>query len=422
MRQRAIQRRTLRIAGEAYLEAFRTAPADYYPGINALTLSRLWEHVTGHQSRLDLAMISGGVGWATDCALARNKDFWALATRAELALVENNADAAIEDYGEAAALAVTNRDRFAIDSSSQQLDFLGELGFRREIASKAALIIDRAEKQLDALLGGATPTSRPTSSLFSGHMIDNPAVRGEGKAKPARFPATKIDAAAARIRAALDEIGAGAGDLGLCGGACGGDLLFAEACLERGMRLELRLARRENEFLAESVTFADPDRRWERSFRAVTQNPATMVLVVPDELGPAPDGVSVHDRCNRLILYSALSYGLQRASFVTLWNGEPGDGPGGTEHMVELVRKLTGRQADHHRSGNALSITYECLCRLAASIGALRATFPEVQRARCPFRKSYPDVLMVQSGQERNGGDAAGPLDSSTLRRIFLQS
>jgi hypothetical protein len=29
---------------------------------------------------------------------------------------------------------------------------------------------------------------------------------------------------------------------------------------------------------------------------------------------------------------------------MTLWNGEAGDGPGGTEHMVELVKKLTGRQ------------------------------------------------------------------------------
>jgi hypothetical protein len=27
-----------------------------------------------------------------------------------------------------------------------------------------------------------------------------------------------------------------------------------------------------------------------------------------------------------------------------LWDGKPGDNPGGTEHMVELVRKLTGRQ------------------------------------------------------------------------------
>jgi hypothetical protein len=52
-------------------------------------------------------------------------------------------------------------------------------------------------------------------------MIDNPTVRGEGKTKSPRFPATKIDPAAARIRAALDQIGAGARDLGLCGGARG---------------------------------------------------------------------------------------------------------------------------------------------------------------------------------------------------------
>lgn len=67
---------------------------------------------------------------------------------------------------------------------------------------------------------------------------------------------------------------------------------------------------------------------------------------MPEELGQAPDGVSVHDRCNRWILYTALSGGLAKTSFVTLWNGEMGDGPGGTQHMVELVRKLTGRQPE----------------------------------------------------------------------------
>jgi hypothetical protein len=70
----------------------------------------------------------------------------------------------------------------------------------------------------------------------------------------------------------------------------------------------------------------------------------TTVLVMPEELGPAPKGVSVHDRCNRWILYTALSQGLLKASFITLWDGEPGDGPGGTQNMVELVRNLTGRR------------------------------------------------------------------------------
>jgi len=29
-----------------------------------------------------------------------------------------------------------------------------------------------------------------------------------------------------------------------------------------------------------------------------------------------------------------------------LWDGEPGDGPGGTQHMVETMRALTGRQPE----------------------------------------------------------------------------
>ena len=177
-------------------------------------------------------------------------------------------------------------------------------------------------------------------------MIDNPANRGPGTARPARFPPEKIDAVGKAIRERLDRVEAGAGDVGLCGGASGGDLLFAEACLERGMRVEIRLARPEAQFLAESVTFADPERRWEKSFEKVRDDKATTTFVMQDELGPAPEGVSVHDRCNRWMLYSALSMGLRRVSFVAVWNGEPGDGPGGTQHMVELVSRLTGRKAE----------------------------------------------------------------------------
>jgi tetratricopeptide (TPR) repeat protein len=337
---------TLQGAANAYAEAFRAAPGDHYPGINALTFGRLWEHVTGRKSKQPLGLIAAGVGWAADTAIARNKDYWALATRAELAMLEDRKDDALDDYSEAAAIAVDNRDWFALDSSGQQLDILGEVKFHSEIVAEASAIIDRAEQQLRALVGSRPEQqAEPTHVVvFSGHRIDDPKVRGEGKQRPARFPPAKIEAAAARIRAALDEVGAGAGDLGLCGGASGGDLLFAEACLERGMRVELRLARAENEFLAESVTFADPDHRWEHSFSRVAENPCTTVLIMPEELGPAPKGVSVHDRCNRWILYTALSQGLLRASCITLWNGEPGDGPGGTQNMVELVRKLTGRQ------------------------------------------------------------------------------
>jgi hypothetical protein len=37
-----------------------------------------------------------------------------------------------------------------------------------------------------------------------------------------------------------------------------------------------------------------------------------------------------------------------------------------------------------------------------------------------PFRKSYPDVLVVQSSQDRNGDNGARSLDCSMQGRIFL--
>lgn len=332
---------SLHNAAAAYYDAFRAAPGEYYPGINALTLGRLWEHVTGLESRLPLDRIASGVGWTTSVAVERDKDYWSLASRAEMALVEGRQKEALTDYADATALAVTNRERFTLDSTSQQLRFLHTLGFQAEIVREALQIVDRGEKHLHVL-----DTEPDRVVVFSGHMIDDPAVRGPGKEKPARFPPDKIDAVTIAIRKRLDKIGATAGDLGICGGASGGDLLFAEACLERGMRMEVRLARREVEFLRESVTFADPDRRWAESFERVTDDTATTTLEMPEELGSAPGGVSVHDRCNRWILYSALSMGLRKTFFVTLWNGEPGDGPGGTQHMVESMRRQTGRRPE----------------------------------------------------------------------------
>ena len=54
--------------------------------------------------------------------------------------------------------------------------------------------------------------------LFSGHMIDAP-----GRKQP-RFPADKEFAAREAIVETLTKAGAAAGDLAICGAACGGDL------------------------------------------------------------------------------------------------------------------------------------------------------------------------------------------------------
>src|SRR5258707_10834000 len=126
--------------------------------------------------------------------------------------------------------------------------------------------------------------------LFSGHMIDAP-----GREEP-RFPASKEPVAADAIAKLLDsaDVGADSSDLAICGGACGGDLLFAEACLARGAGLELYIPFDEPTFLAESVDFADAD--WHNRYLAA-KSKATL-HVMPDELGPLLAGENPYERNN----------------------------------------------------------------------------------------------------------------------------
>ena len=89
--------------------------------------------------------------------------------------------------------------------------------------------------------------------LFSGHMIDAP------DRKVPRFPPEEEPLASDAIRRRLSYLGAGPKDLAICGGACGGDLLFAEAALAEGAPLEMYLPFDEPTFVVRSVDFAGGD-------------------------------------------------------------------------------------------------------------------------------------------------------------------
>ena len=91
--------------------------------------------------------------------------------------------------------------------------------------------------------------------LFSGHMIDAP-----DRDRP-RFPPDKEPVAAQAIADALADLHVGPDDLCICGGACGGDLLFAEAALTRSALLEIYIPFEEPTFLEKSVDFAGEDWR-----------------------------------------------------------------------------------------------------------------------------------------------------------------
>ena len=139
--------------------------------------------------------------------------------------------------------------------------------------------------------------------LFSGHMIDSP------NRKEPRFPADKEPIAAKAIGDLLDQIAVERGDLAICGGACGGDLL------------------------------ADADWR-SRYFAAKSQ---AALHIASEELGPLKADGNPFERNNEWMLQVATGYGAEKVDFICLWNGAGGDGPGGTQHLMQEVQKMGGR-------------------------------------------------------------------------------
>ena len=322
----------LREAIEAYSKGFRKDPSHYYSGINAVALTHILAYLTGNSEKTrELSEMEGGVRWAVRFALEKNpRDYWARATLAELEVLVGNKKTVEEACKR--AVAVAEKDWFNLNSSLQQLLGAKDLGFRPQEVSAAMQVFELALSKINPPGKAWAPEQ---VFLFSGHMIDAP-----GREEP-RFPPDKEPIAAKAIADKLDALGAGAEDLALCSGACGGDLLFAEACLARGLKLELRIPFDEPTFVRKSVAFAPGN--WTERFYKVKSHPNTKMFVMPDELGPTPKGANSYSRDNLWQLYTALSWGPDKVRFVCLWNRKGGDGPGGTEHMYETVQKYSGR-------------------------------------------------------------------------------
>ena len=126
--------------------------------------------------------------------------------------------------------------------------------------------------------------------------------------------------------------------------ACGGDLLFAEACQELGVRMHWLQPFAEPDFMLRSVIRCGES--WRQRYLDARKQLQLPVLSAPQELGEPPsyagDGYA-YERCNLWLLYTALAWGIEKVHFVCLWNGSGGDGPGGTAHMYEEVAKRTGQ-------------------------------------------------------------------------------
>jgi hypothetical protein len=207
----------------------------------------------------------------------------------------------------------------------------------RQLKIYEALDIKKENMQASlAALGEISVTQKcPVHTLlFTGHMIDRP-----GRAVP-RFPNSKADEIKERIKQAILEEKArlpeGTVVEGIAGGACGGDILFHEICLDLGIASKIFLAMPRDEFIVESVAFAGP--AWLDRFNVL--NSKLPHPEIADKKGlpkwlKNKDGYTVWNRNNLWELYSALSNGSMNMTLLALWDGKGGDGPGGTADMVK---------------------------------------------------------------------------------------
>jgi len=287
------RRRLAAHAATAY-RVIRDRSRGYFPAVNAATLTLVAGDVSGAHAlardALDLVATSG------------ESSYFAAATEAEARLLlgdEGGARVALEH-----AAALHEGDFGALSTTRRQLRMICALtGIDPEILS---------------------PLTGPAVSHYCGHRIGAPGEEG-------RFRSDQEEGVAARIAAALDSRPAGFAYGSL---ASGGDILWAEALLDRGCELHVVLPFRLEEFVAISVAPAGVG--WVERFEqcldaAATVSYATLDAYLYDDV--------LYGYCAAL----AMGLALLRARYLdaqihqlALWDGGPPTGVAGTAADIAL--------------------------------------------------------------------------------------
>lgn len=219
---------------------------DYFPGINAATMSALTEHYE------DAQRFAGEVRalCTSSVETSASVDFWCEATLGEANLLLNDGDAAIEWYKRAAEHAGTGYGDIA--SMRRQLKLLA-----------------RKHPLAQGVLGQLV---MPRVAVFTGHMLDAP-----DRSTP-RFPARIEGAVEAAIEQAVAAQNLG---VGYCSAACGADILFIERMQARGAETHIVLPFQRDDFVRTSVAFAGA--HWVERFDRVMEQATSIGYCVEEE-------------------------------------------------------------------------------------------------------------------------------------------
>ena len=300
------ERRTAAMADAGGLyEAIYRDVGDSYPAINAASLFLL----AGQRERAEalarevLARLDQATPGDGEAA------YWHWATRAEALLVAGDAAGAAQTLP--MARAANPGDLAMLASTAHQLQVIC-----------LARGIDPG--WLDALRPGCIV-------YYTGHRISPPGV-------PGRFPASAEHQVAAEIDRALEELGAGFGYGSLAGGA---DILFAEALLRTGAKLNVFLPFALGEFVDVSVRSCGEG--WVKRFERCAASAESIRYATEDAyLGDDKLFLYVSRYAMGLAVLRA-QHTFSRLVQLAVWDGAAAAGGAGTAYDVALWQRL-GRE------------------------------------------------------------------------------
>ncbi|MEM9386905.1 MAG: tetratricopeptide repeat-containing protein [Pseudomonadota bacterium] len=332
-----------RQAYRAYHKAYEQDMQQHWCGLNVVSLHDLIGLVGSKPSPLERTDVLGAVRTAArrDLHRADQAGLWAHSTLGECALLEGDEDEAITEYQEAST--GSELTWFMVESMVTQLRLYESLNLNGELARKLIMLLE--ERRPPAAV------KRAQVVAFAGHMIDRPTRR-----KP-RFPESLVEPVSASILEQLNDWKFGPGSLGICGGAAGCDLLFADHCLKLGGHVQLLIPKDVGPFLKDSVRLPG-EAGWPALFDRVRRHERTELRVQSDALGEPPAHAHVYLRSNDWRLDSARAEAPDRVrdgdkttmhkpvqlAYLAVWDStSEADGLGGTASFVESAKELDGR-------------------------------------------------------------------------------
>jgi len=319
----------------------------YWSGVNAATLALLLGE-REYASKLAREV-------KTTCSedLKRMKKtggdpYWLLATLGEAALILEDCAEAEEWYSQAAEI---GRKRY------------GDLNSSRRNARLLMAHLNLHSSRIESCF------QVPSVVVFSGHMLD------ESERRVPRFPADLELSIYEEIGERLDELDAG---FGYSSAACGSDILFLEAMLEREGEIHVVLPYEKDRFIEANV---DREPTWKTRFERILERAAEVVVAS----GHRADGDGIlFEYANRIL------YGLARCradqldtrlEALAVWDGEPEAGPGGTATAVEVWRAAGAK------------------IEIIDSITVLRKSHPEATEHADPVRQIVSGVAHAPADQ-----------------------